>query len=186
MVKKIKVGVLSVFVLLLVGKRELTGLAESASDISKMPQPPTIFAQAAVMMDGENGRILYEKNAEKFLPMASTTKIMTCIVALEQADMNETVTVSEYAASMPDVQLNIRAGERYRMQDLLYSLMLESHNDSAVAIAEAVAGSEGAFAKMMNQKARDIGCSDTNFVTPNGLDSRNMETGEFCQVKLKP
>ena len=179
MVKKIKVGVLSVFVLLLVGKRELTGLAESASDISKMPQPPTIFAQAAVMMDGENGRILYEKNAEKFLPMASTTKIMTCIVALEQADMNETVTVSEYAASMPDVQLNIRAGERYRMQDLLYSLMLESHNDSAVAIAEAVAGSEGAFAKMMNQKARDIGCSDTNFITPNGLDSRNMETGEI-------
>ena len=70
MVKKIKVGVLSVFVLLLVGKRELTGLAESASDISKMPQPPTIFAQAAVMMDGENGRILYEKNAEKILPMA--------------------------------------------------------------------------------------------------------------------
>ena len=185
MIKKIKVGFLSVFVLLLVGKRELTGLAESASDISKMPQPPTIFAQAAVMMDGENGRILYEKNAEKFLPMASTTKIMTCIVALEQADMNETVTVSEYAASMPDVQLNIRAGERYRMQDLLYSLMLESHNDSAVAIAEAVAGSEGAFAKMMNQKARDIGCSDTNFVTPNGLDSRNMETGEIHGTTAK-
>ena len=110
--------------------------------------------------------------------MASTTKIMTCILALENAGFEETVQVSDYAASMPDVQLGIRAGETYRMEDLLYSMMLESHNDSAVAIAEHVGGSREGFADMMNQKARDIGCADTHFITPNGLDASVEATGE--------
>ena len=142
-------------------------------------EPPSLMAQAAVMMDGDSGRILYGKNEDQVLPMASTTKIMTCIVALEHGDPDAVVTVSEYAASMPDVQLNIRPGETYRLQDLLHSLMLESHNDSAVAIAEHVAGSREAFADMMNQKARDIGCVNTNFITPNGLDAVDSNTGEI-------
>lgn len=129
-----------------------------------------LYAQSAVLMDADSGRVLYEKNGTEEMPMASTTKIMTLIVTLENAEVSDTVTVSKYAASMPDVQLNIREGEQYKLKDLLYSLMLESHNDSAVAIAEHVAGDVEKFAKLMNQKARDIGCKNTNFVTPNGLD----------------
>lgn len=129
-----------------------------------------LYARSAVLMDAASGRILYAKNGEEKLPMASTTKIMTLIVTLENADLNDYLEVSDYAASMPDVQLNIRSGERYRLGDLVYSLMLESHNDSAVAIAEHVAGSTDSFADLMNQKARDIGCYDTYFITPNGLD----------------
>lgn len=126
---------------------------------------------SALLMDGENNRVLYEVNGYKELPMASTTKIMTCIIALEQGNLNDVVTVSSYAASMPDVQLNIRQGEQYYLKDLLYPLMLESHNDVAVAIAEHIGGSVEGFATMMNDKARALGCNNTNFVTPNGLDA---------------
>lgn len=143
------------------------------------PAPLELRARAAVLMDGDTGRILYGKNQDQTLPMASTTKIMTCILALENASLDDVVEVSSYAASMPDVQLNIREGERYRLEDLLYSLMLESHNDTAAAIAEHVAGTREAFAGMMNQKARDIGCRDTFFITPNGLDAEDPDTGRI-------
>lgn len=140
-------------------------LAESDSESLQL------YAQSAVLMDAGSGRILYEKNGFEQKPMASTTKIMTCILALEYGNPQDYVEVSSYAAGMPKVKLNIQAGERYRLQDLLYSLMLESHNDSAVAIAEHIGGSVEGFAEMMNQKARDIGCYDTFFITPNGLDA---------------
>lgn len=143
------------------------------------PAPLELRARAAVLMDGDTGRILYGKNQDQTLPMASTTKIMTCILALENASLDDVVEVSSYAASMPDVQLNIREGEQYRLEDLLYSLMLESHNDTAAAIAEHVAGTREAFADMMNQKARDIGCRDTFFITPNGLDAEDPDTGRI-------
>jgi len=136
-------------------------------------EPTDLYAHAAVLMDADTGRILFEKNGTKQLPMASTTKIMTLLVTLENADLEGTVQVSSYAASMPDVQLNIREGETYRLRDLCYSLMLESHNDSAVAIAEHVGGSVEGFASMMNQKARDLGCYHTYFITPNGLDAQD-------------
>lgn len=130
-----------------------------------------LYAQSAVLMDADSGRVLYQKNGEEPLAMASTTKIMTLLVTLENANLEDEVTVSSYAASMPDVQLHIREGETYRLKDLLYSLMLESHNDSAVAIAEHVGGSVEEFAVMMNRKAEEIGCSNTWFITPNGLDA---------------
>lgn len=137
----------------------------------------TLYAQSAVLMDADSGRVLYEKNGTEVLPMASTTKIMTLLVALEEGNLEEKVTVSSYAASMPDVQLNMREGEEYYLKDLLYSLMLESHNDSAVAIAEAVAGDIESFAQKMNQKAKEIGCENTTFITPNGLDATATMTG---------
>jgi len=140
------------------------------------PESPKLRANAALLLDAENNRVLYEKNGYKRLAMASTTKIMTCIVALENADLTGVVTVSSYAASMPDVQLNVRMGEQFYLGDLLYSLMLESHNDVAVAIAEYVGGSVEGFAAMMNQKAKELGCEDTNFVTPNGLDAKEHYT----------
>ncbi|GFI09644.1 MAG: D-alanyl-D-alanine carboxypeptidase [Lachnospiraceae bacterium] len=130
-----------------------------------------LYAQSAVLMDADSGRVLFEKNGYEQRPMASTTKIMTLIVTLENANLDEIVTVSQYAAGMPDVQLGIRKGEQYRLGDLLYSLMLESHNDSAAAIAEHVGGSVEGFAEMMNAKARDIGCYNTYYITPNGLDA---------------
>jgi len=105
--------------------------------------------------------------------MASTTKIMTCILALENGSPDQVCTVSKRAASQPKVHLGAPAGTEFYLKDLLYSLMLESHNDSAVMIAEAVAGSVEDFAKLMNQKARDLGCTNTHFVTPNGLDAED-------------
>lgn len=137
----------------------------------------SLYAQSAVLMDGDSGRVLYEKDGYHSMPMASTTKIMTCILALENGNLDDMFTVSPYAASMPKVHLGVKAGERYRLEDLLYSLMLESHNDSAVVIAEGIGGSVEGFAALMNQKARDIGAYDTFFVTPNGLDATAMFQG---------
>ena len=93
-----------------------------------------LYAKAAVLMDADSGRVLYDRCGDEQLAMASTTKIMTLIVTLENASLEDTVTVSSYASSMPPVHLGMRSGEQYRLKDLLLSLMLESHNDSAVAI----------------------------------------------------
>lgn len=130
-----------------------------------------LHAASAVLMDAQSGRILYEKDGHRIMPMASTTKIMTCILALEYGNLSDYAKASSYAAGMPKVKLGVQAEEYYVLEDLLYSLMLESHNDAAVVIAEHLAGSTEAFADMMNQKARDIGCFDTFFITPNGLDA---------------
>lgn len=131
-----------------------------------------LHAGSAVLIDGDSGRILYEKDGNMIRPMASTTKIMTCIVALENGNRSDICTISQKAASQPKVHLGAPKGTQISLNDLLYSLMLESHNDSAVAIAEHIAGSVEAFAEMMNQKARDLGCKNTCFITPNGLDAK--------------
>lgn len=161
-----------------------------------VPQPLeqlSLYATAAVLMDADSGRVLYAKNGFTPLAMASTTKIMTCIVALENADLEEEADVSSYASSMPKVKLYVQKGEKYLLKDLLHSLMLESHNDSAVVIAEHIGKrylpeelqnkrvseftieeskqAVAAFADLMNRKAQEIGCEDTWFITPNGLDA---------------
>lgn len=102
----------------------------------KEPDEVSLHAKAAVLMDMDSGRVLYEKNGSEVLPMASTTKIMTCITALELGNTEDIVTVSAYASAQPKVRLGMRCGQHFRLEDLLYSLMLESHNDAAVAIAE--------------------------------------------------
>ena len=164
-----------------------------------------LYALAACLMDADSGRVLYGKNADEVRAMASTTKIMTLVIALEYGNADDVVTISPYAASMPDVQLNVRAGEQYRLGDLCYAMMLESFNDVAVAIAEHVgeqcmaqkqdtcteneqepdsAGSDkrnydesrryvSEFAGLMNEKAAELGCEDTYFITPNGLDAED-------------
>lgn len=143
-----------------------------------------LYARSAALLDASNGRILFEKDGLKKMPMASTTKIMTCIVILEHASLNDIVTISSNAAKQPNVQLNVNTGEQYYLEDLLYSLMLESHNDVAVALAEHVGGSVEGFAKLMNQKAEELGCTNTHFVTPNGLDAREHYTTavELCKI----
>lgn len=164
-------------------------VADPAADIS-------LYATAAVLMDADSGRVLYGKSADTPMAMASTTKIMTCIQVLEHASLDETLTVSAYAASMPQVKLYIKKGEEYTVRDLLYSLMLESHNDSAVALAEHVGHmllseelrgksvseytveesrqAVAAFAGLMNAKAQELGCTNTWFITPNGLDATEV------------
>lgn len=132
-----------------------------------------LYAKSAVLMDAESGRVLYEKDGTQHMPNASTTKIMTCILALELGNLEDEVKVSSYAASMPKVRLGMSTQDTFRLKDLLYSLMLESHNDSAVAIAEHIAGNVEQFAEKMNQKAKELGCKDTYFITPNGLDAQN-------------
>lgn len=177
-----------------------------------------LHAKYAVLMDADSKRVLYGKNADTPAPMASTTKIMTCVIALEYGSEDLLCTTSSYAASMPDVQLNAKKGELFYLKDLLYSLMLKSHNDSAVIIAENVAcnyiyqvrlGNQpddagilngknldyvnfstnfdtsflntltseqskelvSVFTGLMNYKAALLGCENTHFVTPNGLDA---------------
>lgn len=134
-----------------------------------------LYAQSAVLMDGESGRVLFEKDGEKERPMASTTKIMTCILALEMGNFNDIVTVSKEAAGQPEVHLGMKEGDQFYMEDLLYSIMLESHNDSAWAVAEHISGSVEEFSGLMDKKAKELGCSHTNFVTPNGLDGEDED-----------
>ena len=122
-------------------------------------------------MDAATGDILYEKNGEMRHANASTTKIMTCILALEKAKLTDTVKISSYAASTEPSKLYMTAGDSFKLKDLLYSLMLPSHNDTAVAIAEHVSGSTEKFVELMNKKAKKLGCTNTLFATPNGLDA---------------
>lgn len=142
-----------------------------------------LYAKSAVLMDAKSKRVLYGKDEETFLPNASTTKIMTCILAIESGRLDETVKVSEYAASMPQVHLGMTTKDTFVLKDLLYSLMLESHNDSAVTIAEHVGGSVEGFAKMMNDKAKELGCENTHFITPNGLDAQDEKSAHGTTAK---
>ncbi|MDE6852102.1 MAG: D-alanyl-D-alanine carboxypeptidase [Lachnospiraceae bacterium] len=146
--------------------------------------PSGLHAKAACLMDADSERVLFGQAEDEPLPMASTTKIMTCILTLEQGNLADEVTFSSYAASMPDVQLNAQTGESFVLKDLLYSLMLESHNDTAVAIAEHIGGSVEGFADLMNQKADELGLVNTHFVTPNGLDDNEHYTTakELCLI----
>ena len=132
-----------------------------------------LYARSACLMDADSGRVLYSKDGENQMPMASTTKVMTCILALELGHPDELVTASAYAASQPKVHMGVKEGEQFWLNDLLFALMLNSDNDAAVMIAEHIAGSVETFAEKMNLKAREIGCEHTYFITPNGLDAED-------------
>lgn len=136
-----------------------------------------LYSKACALIDGSSGRLLYGKDERNGMANASTTKIMTCILALESGMSGELVTVTGNAAAQPKVRLGMKEGEQFYLMDLLYGLMLESYNDCAVAIAEHIAGTAEAFADRMNEKAAEIGCQDTHFVTPNGLDAEDEEGG---------
>ena len=155
------------------GERELVEMipVTKKAPTEKEEGPASLYALSAVLMDGDSGRVLYQKEGSVQRPNASTTKVLTCILALENAPGDDYVEISAKAASQPEVRLGVRKGEQYYLEDLLYSLMLKSHNDSAVAIAEHIGGSVENFANMMNEKAKEIGCTDTHFITPNGLDA---------------
>ncbi|WP_061809712.1 D-alanyl-D-alanine carboxypeptidase family protein [Rossellomorea vietnamensis] len=137
---------------------------------NKVLAAPSVSSQKAILMDQETGRILYEKDAHTQSRIASITKIMTAILAVESGKMDQEVTVSQNAAGTEGSSLYLKAGEKIKLEDLVYGLMLRSGNDGAVAIAEFVGGSLDGFVYMMNEKAKEIGMENTHFSNPHGLD----------------
>lgn len=138
---------------------------------------PRVTAGSAILYDRETKEILFEKNSRDPRPPASTTKIMTAIIAIEMGSMDEQVVVSKNAASVGGTSIHLKEGEVFSFEDLLWGTLLNSGNDSSVAIAEAVAGSEDLFVEMMNEKAVLLGAGDTVFKNTNGLpDKRHLST----------
>lgn len=139
--------------------------------VVNMKGKPSILSRAALVYDRKYKKILYEKNIDEKVPNASTTKILTAIVAYENADMNDEVIISERAASVGGSTINLRKGNKVILGDLMKGLLICSGNDAAIAIAERVSGSVEDFCDEMNRKAKEIGANNTNFVTPHGLDN---------------
>ena len=138
-----------------------------------------VSAKSAVVIEATTGRILYQKNAHEKMPMASTTKIMTAIVAIENGNLNDTVEVGPNASGVEGSSIWLSVGEKMTLSDMLFGLMLASGNDAAVAIAEHVGGSVDEFVDMMNNKAHEIGAYNTHFANPNGLPTDNHYTTAY-------
>lgn len=139
----------------------------------------SVSAKYACVIDALSGNVLYEKNAHERHSMASTTKIMTALVAMENSSLSDIVKVSSSAAGVEGSSIYLKAGEEISLEELLYGLMLASGNDAAVAIAEHVAGSVQNFAKMMTDKAKSLGLKNTSFKNPNGLDADGHYTTAY-------
>ncbi|MHB1154259.1 MAG: D-alanyl-D-alanine carboxypeptidase family protein [Eubacteriales bacterium] len=139
----------------------------------------SLSAKCAVLIEAENGTVFYSKNSEKVCAMASTTKIMTAVIALEYADISKTVSVSRDAVGVIGSSVYLQEGEKITLENLLYAMLLESANDAAAAIAIEVAQSVDAFASLMNLKAAELGLTDTNFTNPHGLyDERHFTSAK--------
>ena len=130
---------------------------------------PNLYSEGIYLMDATTGKVLYEKNADVQYMPASTTKIMTAIIALENCKLTDEVTIGENPPKADGSSIGIEQGEVYTIEELLYGLLLESGNDCAEAIADHIAGSNEAFAKIMNEKAKELGATNTNFKNPSGL-----------------
>lgn len=126
---------------------------------------------AVVLIDADSGKALYEQRADDKIKPASTTKILTCIIAIEEGDLSSKVTVSQKAAGTGGSFIGLKTGEEIVLEDLLIGMMYKSGNDAAVAVAEHIGGSVDGFAEMMNSKAKEIGMTSSHFVNPNGLDN---------------
>jgi D-alanyl-D-alanine carboxypeptidase (penicillin-binding protein 5/6) len=144
---------------------------DSIQALWQSKRPPAVAAAAALVMDLDSGQILYSLKPDDRLPPASTVKIMTALVTLREADLDDVVEVSVKAAAMQGSRMGLIAGEKLTVRDLLYGLLLPSGNDAAVALAEHVAGEEEAFVALMNATAASLGLQGTHFSSPHGLDN---------------
>lgn len=144
----------------------------------------SVSAQSAILMEQSSGRVLYDKDANKPLRIASITKIMTAILAIESGKMDERVKVSENAVKTEGSSIYLVPGEKIKLEDLVYGLMLRSGNDAAVAIAEHVGGSLDGFVYLMNQKAEEIGMKNTHFANPHGLDDHENHLSTAYDMAL--
>jgi len=152
---------------------------EATTDTYHWPTGPQLTAEGAILIEAETGAVLYEKNATERLYPASTTKLMTALLALENSALGETVTISHNAVYDIDVDSSriwVDEGEELSMEESLYALMLPSANDLAYAIAEHIGGSKEGFADMMNARAEALGCVNTHFMNPHGLDEEEHYT----------
>lgn len=141
-------------------------------------------SRIAIAYDRKSGKVIWGKNENKRTAMASTTKIMTAIVLIENADLNQTITISAKSAGTGGSRLGLKKDDKILLKDLLYGLMLKSGNDAAVAIAETVGGSVEGFAELMNNKAQELKLENTHFVTPHGLDNPEHYTTAYELAKL--
>lgn len=141
-------------------------------------------ASAAILVDVDSGRVLYTQNADARMLIASTTKIMTALVAIENGDLSGIVTVGRDATLAEGTSMYLKVGDRLTLETLLYGLLLCSGNDAAVAIADAVGGSQAKFVAMMNRKAAELGMTHTSFANPNGLDAENHYSTAADMAKL--
>lgn len=146
---------------------------------------PSVAAQGAILIDAQSGDVIYELNSRKRLPMASTTKIMTAITAIESGvDINKIIKITKNMTGAEGSSIYLYENERFTLLDLLYALMLNSANDAAEAIAISVAGSVEKFADMMNQKAHELILKDTNFTNPHGLDHEQHYTSAYDLARI--
>ncbi len=149
--------------------------AEIVSQVNADVEAQIVNAPSAILMEESSGQVLYELNADEKLPIASVTKTMTMLLIMEALDMgkislNDMVTTSEYASSMGGSQVFLEVGEQMSVEDMLKAIVIASGNDAAVAMAEHIAGTESAFVEMMNNRAKELGCTNTHFINCNGLD----------------
>ncbi|MDD2189886.1 MAG: D-alanyl-D-alanine carboxypeptidase [Syntrophomonas sp.] len=151
--------------LLLINLAPITSLAAT--------EPPAIIAETAIVIDANTGKVLYDKNMNDQRYPASTTKVITALLALDNLDLSKTVTIDAETPFTEGSRVYLLEGERVTVEQILYALLLESANDAAVALGKEIAGSIPAFAEMMNQKAVELGAKNTNFVNPNGLHDDN-------------
>ena len=153
---------------------------ETISNIAeKKDKKITINSRNAVVIDRNTKKILFDKKSDEKVKMASTTKIMTAMIVLQNTNLDNVVEISNKAASIGGSKLKLKVGDKITVRDLLYGLMLRSGNDAAVALAEYVGGSVEEFAEMMNENAKNIGLENTHFVTPHGLDNENHYTTAY-------
>lgn len=191
--KKILCSILILYFLLLnfqisfaddIDESDSKDMYESIQVDSKCNDEPDLNARIAVIYDRTSGKVIFGKNENKRTAMASTTKIMTALVLIENSDLSQTITVSSKAAVTGGSRLGLKKNDKITLNDLLYGLMLKSGNDAAVAIAESVGGSVENFAEMMNNKAKELDLQNTHFVTPHGLDNPEHYTTATELAKL--
>lgn len=163
---------------------DINELQEELIKTSAKTEELEINSKIALIYDRASGRILYEKNGNKQTPMASTTKIMTAIVVLENANLTDTVTIDSKAAGTGGSRLGLKKNDKITVNDLLYGLMLRSGNDAAIALATYIGGSVEGFADMMNEKAKEIGLINSHFVVPHGLDNDGHYTTAYELAKM--
>ncbi|KEI07074.1 D-alanyl-D-alanine carboxypeptidase [Clostridium botulinum] len=151
-----------------------------------MPKNKSIYidARSAIAIDSKTKCVLYEKNAEMLLPIASTTKIMTTLVALKYGNLDDKFEVSTKAASIRGSQVGYKKGESVSLKELLYGLMLRSGNDAAITIAEGLSGSVEKFCELMNEYAVEIGALNSHFESPHGLDSQNHYSTAYDLARI--
>ena len=159
-------------------------LQEIAEVINQLGDELKIDSRIAVAYDRTSGTVIWGKDENKKTAMASTTKIMTAIVTIENCNLTDVVQVSQKSAGTGGSRLGLKLNDKVTMNDLLYGLMLVSGNDAAVAIAEHVGGSVAGFAELMNSKAQELGLENTHFVTPHGLDDPEHYTTAYELAKI--